>query len=57
VSDDQRIIIVDRAVDLVEHIVGHRFNYEQRAEVTRVLDELRGDAMQLAGEIDGWRNW
>lgn len=56
-SDDQRIIIVDRAVDLVEHIVGQRFNYEQRAEVTRVLDELRGDAMQLAGEIDGWRNW
>ena len=53
IGDDPRIIIVDRAVDLIERVVGHRFDYAERYEVTRVLDDLRSDAMRLAGEIDG----
>jgi hypothetical protein len=52
-GDDPRIIIVDRAVDLIERVIGERLDYEKRYEVTRVLDELRSDAMRLAGEIDG----
>lgn len=53
IGDDPRIIMVDRAVDLIERAIGERLDYEKRFEVTRVLDELRADAMQLAGEIDG----
>lgn len=56
IGDDPRTIIVDRAVDLIERVIGHRFDYSERYEVTRVLDELRSDAMRLAGEIDG-RFW
>lgn len=55
-GDDPRNIIVDRAVDLIERVIGERLDYEKRYEVTRVLDELRSDAMRLAGEVDG-RFW
>jgi hypothetical protein len=55
-GDDPRIIMVDRAVDRIERVIGERLDYAERYEVTRVLDELLSDAMRLAGEIDG-RFW